>query len=77
MASLRFSPSRLREARERAHLPRDRAAVAASIASATLEAWERGRAVPDSAKLANLCAVLDISMADLFVADVPEAAVAG
>jgi transcriptional regulator with XRE-family HTH domain len=66
VAQLRFSPSRLRAAREAAGLPRDRAAVFSGFSTAALDGWESGRSTPDSAKLANLCALLGIEMGSLF-----------
>lgn len=67
MASLVFSPSRLRAARDAAELPRDKAAVFAGLSSAALENWELGRSKPDAARLASLCEVLGIDMGSLFV----------
>jgi transcriptional regulator with XRE-family HTH domain len=67
VALLVFSPEKLRAAREAAGLPRDRAAVHAGLSIATLQGWEAGRSVPDSRLLANLCALLGVSMDSLFV----------
>jgi transcriptional regulator with XRE-family HTH domain len=66
--AVRFSPLRIRAARARAGLPRDRVAVEAGVSYATLTAWERGTAVPDSNKLARVCAVLGVGLDDVFEA---------
>lgn len=63
---LRFSPDRLRRARERRQLSPTEFAARLGKSYVSISAYERGARVPPTSVLARAAAVLCCSIADLF-----------
>jgi transcriptional regulator with XRE-family HTH domain len=67
----RFSPERLRGARDRAGLSREQLAVATGRSADTVELWERGKVQPPRRIVGLIAAALGVSVDDLYDLAVP------
>ena len=67
----RFSPERLRDARDRARLTREQLALATGRSTQTVDLWERGKVQPPERIVGLIAAALDVDVDELHDASVP------
>ena len=69
LATLRFSGSRMQEAREEAWLTREQVAVAIGRGYPTILAYEQGKYRPPAGVCKRIARVLGVTVADLMAID--------
>ena len=67
----RFSPQRLRDARDRARLSREQLAIATGRSAESVDLWERGKVTPPRRIVGLIAAALSVEVDELYDVAIP------